>query len=73
MADKLDYLQGVIDRLTFHSPETGYTVARLQSPAIKEPVTLVYGASAHRGQFCQYPGGTDPCPGGHMAFPSQVR
>jgi len=41
MSDKPDYLQGVIDRLTFHSPETGYTVARLQSPAIKEPVTIV--------------------------------
>ncbi len=41
MADKLDYLQGVIDRLTFHSSETEYTVARLQTPTIKEPVTIV--------------------------------
>jgi exodeoxyribonuclease V alpha subunit len=32
MPDNIDYLQGISERLTFHSEETGYTVARLKVP-----------------------------------------
>lgn len=34
-------LQGVVERLTFHSEETGYTVARLKAPRTRELVTIV--------------------------------
>ncbi|EKV01573.1 helicase, putative, RecD/TraA family [Leptolyngbya sp. PCC 7375] len=35
-----DYLQGVVERLTFHSAESGYTVARFKVPRVSEPVTV---------------------------------
>jgi exodeoxyribonuclease V alpha subunit len=35
-----EYLQGVVDRLTFHSAESGYTVARFKVPRTPEPVTV---------------------------------
>lgn len=34
------YLQGVVERLTFHSTESGYTVARFKVPRTPEPVTV---------------------------------
>jgi exodeoxyribonuclease V alpha subunit len=34
-------LQGVVERLTYHSAETGYTVARLKAPRTSELVTIV--------------------------------
>ncbi|WP_121971097.1 ATP-dependent RecD-like DNA helicase [Leptolyngbya sp. BC1307] len=36
-----EYLQGVVDRLTFHSTESGYTVARFKVPRTAEPVTVI--------------------------------
>jgi exodeoxyribonuclease V alpha subunit len=36
-----EYLQGVVDRLTFHSAESGYTVARFKVPRTPEPVTVI--------------------------------
>ncbi len=36
-----EYLTGVIERITFHAEETGYTVARLQLPKAKELTTVV--------------------------------
>jgi len=36
-----EYLTGVIERITFHAEETGYTVARLQLPKVKELTTVV--------------------------------
>ena len=36
-----EYLQGVVDRLTFHSAESGYTVARFKVPRTSEPVTVI--------------------------------
>ena len=36
-----DYLQGVVDRLTFHFAESGYTVARFEVPRTPEPVTVI--------------------------------
>lgn len=41
MEKSTDYLTGVIERITFHSEETGYTVARLQMPRAKELTTVV--------------------------------
>ena len=35
-----EYLQGVVERLTFHSTESGYTVARFKVPRTPEPVTV---------------------------------
>ncbi|MEO1445860.1 MAG: ATP-dependent RecD-like DNA helicase, partial [Cyanobacteria bacterium J06635_11] len=35
-----EYLQGVVDRLTFHSTESGYTVARFKVPRTPDPVTV---------------------------------
>ncbi len=34
-------LSGVIERITFHAPDTGYTVARMQVKGFKDLVTLV--------------------------------
>jgi len=41
MPDRTDYLQGVIERLTFHSEETGYAIARLKAPKAAELITIV--------------------------------
>jgi exodeoxyribonuclease V alpha subunit len=37
----VEYLQGVIERLTFHSEESGYTVARLHVPGQRELITII--------------------------------
>jgi exodeoxyribonuclease V alpha subunit len=37
----LDELQGVVERLTFHSEESGYTVARLKAPRERDLITIV--------------------------------
>ena len=34
-------LTGTVERLTYHAPESGYTVARLQVPKQREPTTIV--------------------------------
>jgi len=36
-----EHLQGIIERVTFHSEESGYTVARLKTPGERDLVTLV--------------------------------
>lgn len=36
-----EHLQGIIERLTFHSDESGYTVARLHVPGERELVTII--------------------------------
>ncbi|CAN1210550.1 ATP-dependent RecD-like DNA helicase [Tumidithrix helvetica PCC 7403] len=40
-SQKHEQLQGVVERLTFHSADTGYTVARLKAPQEMELVTIV--------------------------------
>jgi exodeoxyribonuclease V alpha subunit len=37
----LEDLQGVVERLTFHSEESGYTIARLKTPRERDLVTIV--------------------------------
>jgi len=41
MPDNIDYLQGMVEWLTFHSEETGYTVARLKVPKAQDLITVV--------------------------------
>ena len=38
---KYEQLYGVVERLTFHSSDTGYTVARLKAPSDRDLVTIV--------------------------------
>jgi exodeoxyribonuclease V alpha subunit len=38
---KSEELQGVVERLTYHSEESGYTVARVKAPRTSELVTIV--------------------------------
>jgi exodeoxyribonuclease V alpha subunit len=40
-ATPIEDLQGVIERLTYHSEESGYTVARLKAPRTSELITIV--------------------------------
>jgi exodeoxyribonuclease V alpha subunit len=47
----LESLFGVVERITYHSDESGYTVARLQVPRFHELVTIVGSfASIQAGQ-----------------------
>jgi ATP-dependent exoDNAse (exonuclease V) alpha subunit len=50
-------LTGVVERITFHSEESGYTVARLQSPRVRELTTIVGNfANIQAGQTLQLQG-----------------
>jgi exodeoxyribonuclease V alpha subunit len=47
----------VVERITFHSAESGYTVARLQSPRVRELTTIVGNfANIQAGQTLQLQG-----------------
>jgi exodeoxyribonuclease V alpha subunit len=47
-------LTGVVERITFHSEESGYTVARLQPPRARELTTIVGNfANIQAGQTLQ--------------------
>lgn len=37
----IETIQGVVERLTFHSPESGYSVARLKLPGEQDLTTIV--------------------------------
>src|SRR5579883_1880450 len=46
-----EQLQGIIERVTFHSPESGYTVARLKVPSAHDLITIVGSfPDIHAGQ-----------------------
>lgn len=46
-----DSVQGIVERLTYHSEESGYTVARLKAPRTSELITIVGSfASIQPGQ-----------------------
>ena len=36
-----EFLTGIIERITFHSEESGYTVARLQVPKATDLITII--------------------------------
>jgi len=53
----LETLSGVVERITYHSDESGYTVARLQVPKFRDLVTIVGNfASIQAGQTLQLKG-----------------
>ncbi|ABW31600.1 SF1B family DNA helicase RecD2 [Acaryochloris marina] len=53
----IEQLQGVVERLTFHSEESGYTVARLKAPRTRELITIVGSfANIQAGQTLQLQG-----------------
>ena len=53
----MESLQGVVERLTYHSEESGYTVARLKAPRTSELVTITGNfATIQAGQTLQLHG-----------------
>jgi exodeoxyribonuclease V alpha subunit len=53
----IEPLQGVVERITYHSEESGYTVARLKAPRVSELVTIVGNfATIQAGQTLQMEG-----------------
>ena len=56
----LSSLTGVIERITFHSEESGYTVARLNTGNVKQLITVVGSfANIQAGQTLQLQGTWD--------------
>jgi len=52
-----EFLTGVVERLTYHSEESGYTVARLKTPQSRDLVTIVGSfANIQAGQTLQLTG-----------------
>ena len=50
-------LQGVVERLTYHSEESGYTIARVKAPRTQELITIVGSfANIQAGQTLQLEG-----------------
>ena len=50
-------LQGIVERVTYHAGESGYTVARLKAPRMRELVTIVGNfAAIEAGQTLQMQG-----------------
>ena len=50
-------LQGVVERLTYHSEESGYTIARVKAPRTSELITIVGSfANIQAGQTLQLEG-----------------
>ncbi len=60
IAALLSSLTGVIERITFHSEESGYTVARLNTGNVNQLITVVSSfANIQAGQTLQM-AGTSP-------------
>lgn len=54
---QIEHLQGIVERLTYHSEESGYTVARLKVPRASELVTITGNfANIQAGQTLQLQG-----------------
>jgi exodeoxyribonuclease V alpha subunit len=52
-----EFLSGVVERITYHAEQSGYTVARLQSPRARELVTVVGNfANIQTGQTLELQG-----------------
>ena len=52
-----EFLSGVVERITYHAEQSGYTVARLQSPRARELVTVVGNfANIQAGQTLELQG-----------------
>ena len=55
-------LKGVIDHITFHNPENGYTIARLRPEGEGEPVTVVGAMAVSAGESVELEGTWDQHP-----------
>jgi exodeoxyribonuclease V alpha subunit len=52
-----EHLQGIVERVTFHSEESGYTIARLKVPGARDLVTVVGSfPEIHAGQTLRLTG-----------------
>jgi len=52
-----EFLSGVVERITYHAEQSGYTIARLQSPRARELVTVVGNfANIQTGQTLELQG-----------------
>lgn len=52
-----EHLQGIVERLTYHSEESGYSVARIKAPRTKDLITVVGSfANIQAGQTLQLQG-----------------
>jgi exodeoxyribonuclease V alpha subunit len=52
-----EQLQGIVERVTFHSDESGYTVARLKAPSARDLITIVGSfPDIHAGQTLRLTG-----------------
>ena len=52
-----EFLSGVVERITYHAEQSGYTVARLQSPRARELVTVIGNfANIQAGQTLELQG-----------------
>lgn len=57
MDQQPEQIQGVVERLTYHSEESGYTVARLKAPRTSELITITGNfANIQAGQTLQLTG-----------------
>ncbi len=36
-----DHVQGIVERVTYHAEDSGYTVARLKAPGARDLITIV--------------------------------
>jgi exodeoxyribonuclease V alpha subunit len=39
--DPTEHLQGIVERVTYHSEDSGYTVARLKAPEERDLITIL--------------------------------
>jgi exodeoxyribonuclease V alpha subunit len=52
-----EYLQGIVERVTYHSEDSGYTVARLKAPGERDLITIVGSfPDIHAGQTLRLTG-----------------
>jgi len=53
----VEYLQGIVERVTYHAEDSGYTVARLKAPGTRDLVTIVGSfPDIHAGQTLRLTG-----------------
>ena len=51
-----EHLQGVVERVTYHAEDSGYTVARLKTPGERDLITIIGRfPNLHAGQTLRLP------------------
>src|SRR5579859_2921014 len=52
-----EYLQGIVERVTYHAEDSGYTVARFKAPSVRDLITIVGSfPDIHAGQTLRLTG-----------------